>query len=154
MPSRRDAIKMTDDERDQFLEEGWTLQVATNGHDGFPHLVAMWYAVIDGKIHFTTFRKSQKVMNLKRDSKITAMLEAGKQYAELQGLVIQGEGEIIDDVETTKDVMAIVNRKYRGIPANTETSEQARAVASKRVVIRINPEDIYSWDHRKLGGRY
>jgi PPOX class probable F420-dependent enzyme len=145
---------MTEDEQRQFLEDGWTLQVATNGHDGFPHLVAMWYVVIDGKIHFTTFRKSQKVMNLKRDSKITAMLEAGKQYAELQGLVIQGEGEIVDDLEATQQVMAFVGSKYNGIPADSETSEQARALASKRVVIRINPEDIYSWDHRKLGGRY
>ena len=39
-------------------------------------------------------------------------------------------------------------------PAPTETPEAALKVASKRVVIRIDPVDIYSWDHTKLGGRY
>ncbi|HNO66799.1 MAG TPA: pyridoxamine 5'-phosphate oxidase family protein, partial [Tepidiformaceae bacterium] len=71
MPSRRGAIALTEQERDAFLNDGWTLQVASNGPKGFPHLVAMWYVVLDGKIHFTTFGKSQKVMNLRRDPKIT-----------------------------------------------------------------------------------
>jgi hypothetical protein len=30
----------------------------------------------------------------------------------------------------------------------------ALASAPKRVVLRIVPEKVVSWDHRKLGGRY
>ncbi len=154
MPSRRGAIALTEEEQKQVLDESWTLQVASNGHKGFPHLVAMWYVMIDGKIHFTTFGKSQKILNLRRDPKITCMLESGKGYAELRGLVIEGEAELLEDTAFTAKVMGLVGAKYNGIPAPTETPEAALKVASKRVVVKINPVDIYSWDHSKLGGRY
>ena len=60
MPSRRNKIAMTDEEAKEFIETGWTLQVASNGNNGFPHLVAMWYGVIDDKIHFTTYAKAKR----------------------------------------------------------------------------------------------
>ena len=60
MPSRRTSIALTEAEQEQFLQDGWTLQGASVGHKGYPHLVAMWYVIIDEKIHFTTFGKSQK----------------------------------------------------------------------------------------------
>ena len=154
MPSRRSQIALTEEEQDKFLNDGWTLQVASNGVGGFPHLVAMWYVVIDGKIHFTTFGKSQKILNLRRDPKISCMLEAGKGYAELQGLVIEGNATLLEDTAFTAKVMGLVGQKYNGIPAPTETPEAALKVAGKRVVVRVDPVDIYSWDHTKLGGRY
>jgi PPOX class probable F420-dependent enzyme len=155
MPSRRNQIALTDEEQQKYLEEGWTLQVASIGPGGFPHLVAMWYVLDDeGRIVFTTFRKSQKIVNLQRDPKMTVMLESGKSYTELRGLVIEGEAEILDEPEQTAKVMAKVGQKYNGIPAPTETPEAALKVASKRVVVRLKPIDIYSWDHTKLGGRY
>jgi PPOX class probable F420-dependent enzyme len=154
MPSRRGSIALTPDEQEAFLNESWTLQVASIGPKGYPHLVAMWYVVDDGKICFTTFAKSQKVLNLRRNNKISAMLESGRAYSELKGCVVEGEAEVIQDTENTARVMALVNAKYNGIPVRTDTSEAALKVASKRVVIRINPVDIYSWDHAKLGGVY
>lgn len=154
MPSRRADIALTEEEKQKFMEDGWTLQVASIGPGGYPHLVAMWYVLVDEKIHFTTFGKSQKVINLRRDPKISVMLESGKGYAELKGLVIEGTGTIIEDTPFTAKVMGLVGQKYNGIPAPTETPEAALKVASKRVVIRIDPVDIYSWDHTKLGGRY
>ena len=145
---------MTDEERERFLDEGWTLQVATNGPGGFPHLAAMWYVVIDGVVHFTTFGKSQKIVNLQRDPHVTAMLETGQAYEELRGLVIRGTAELDTDVATTAAVMSVVGSKYQGMPIATETPEAALPAASKRVTVRIRPERIYSWDHTKLGGRY
>lgn len=155
MPSRRNNIALTDEERAQYLADGWNLQVASIGPGGFPHLVAMWYVLDDqGRIMFTTFRKSQKVLNLQRNPKMTVMLESGKAYNELKGLVIEGEVDIVDEPEYTAKVMARVGEKYNGIPARTDTPEAALKVASKRVVVRLNPVDIYSWDHAKLGGVY
>jgi PPOX class probable F420-dependent enzyme len=152
--SRRGIIALTEEEQKKYLEDGWTLQVASIGKSGFPHMVAMWYVLVDGKICFSTFRKSQKILNLRRDPKVTVMLESGKQYEELTGLVIEGEGELVEDVDFIVNVMARVGEKYNGIPIPTETPEQALKAASKRVVVRINPTNIYTWDHRKLGGVY
>ncbi|MGI8925849.1 MAG: pyridoxamine 5'-phosphate oxidase family protein [Tepidiformaceae bacterium] len=154
MPSRRASIALSADEQEQFLADGWTLQVASIGPKGYPHLVAMWYVVIDDRVHFTTFAKSQKVLNLRRDPKITAMVESGRLYAELKGLVIEGEAELLQDTRFTARVMALIGAKYNGIPVATDTPQAALAVAAKRVVVRINPTDVYSWDHTKLRGRY
>lgn len=154
MPSRRAQIALTEDEQREFLAKAPTLQVASVGKDGYPHLVAMWFAVIDGLIHFTTFEKSQKILNLRRDPRITVMVEAGTQYAELKGLVIKGKAELIDDAQTSARVMAAVGAKQSGRPAPETISEAALRMASKRTTVRVRPEKVYTWDHAKLGGRY
>ena len=77
MPSRRDLIKMTPDEVDAFLHETHTMNVATIGRDGTPHLVAMWYGFLGDAPAFWTFGKSQKIKNLERDPRITCLVEDG-----------------------------------------------------------------------------
>ncbi len=155
MTKRRSTIAMTPDEQEAFLQEGHTLQVATNGPGGYPHLVAMFYGVIDGKVHFTTYAKSQKVQNLRRDPKITVMVETGKLYSELRGLVIQGQAEIIEgDLELAARVVEGSRAGTGRAQDTTSPTEDARRTLAKRVVIRVNPVHVYSWDHRKLGGIY
>ena len=159
MPSRRNMIAMTDEEAKEFIETGWTLQVASNGNNGFPHLVAMWYGVIDDKIHFTTYAKAQKVLNLKRDPRITVMLESGVEYSKIKGLVIEGEADVIEN--DPQLVMAVQdatgekrNPNAQGRSSTPMDDEQRVRQASKRAVVRINPTRVYSWDHNKLGGVY
>ena len=96
MPKRRSAIAMTLEEQEAYLQEGHTLQVASNGPAGYPHLVAMNYTVTDGKVHVTTYAKSQKLLDLRRDPKITVMIEFGNLCGELRGLVIQGQADLIE----------------------------------------------------------
>ena len=153
MPKRRNQIAMTEPEQEAFLREGHTLQVASIGPGGYPHLAAMWYAIIDGKICFTTYARSQKVVNLRRNSKISVMLEAGVQYNELRGLVIEGTADIVEgDVQLAARVARISGSRKPGEPANDPPSEQNLRAVAKRVVIRVNPVSVYSWDHKKLGG--
>src|SRR5690348_10894456 len=71
MAGRRDQIRMTPEEIDAYLDEQKTLQVASIDRDGTPHLVAMWFARWDGKLAFWTYGKSQKVLNVQRDPRIT-----------------------------------------------------------------------------------
>src|SRR5438105_15386781 len=98
--SRRDLIRMTDEEIHAFLEEQRTLQVATIDHDGFPHLVAMWYVLIDNEIAFWTYARSQKAVNLRRDPRLTCLVEAGQRYEELRGVQVKGKAAISDDPAT------------------------------------------------------
>ena len=93
MPKRRNQIAMTEEEMQAFLREGHTLEVASIGPDGYPHQVAMWYALIDGKIHFTTYARSQKVFSQRRNPRMSVMLETGTRYDELRGMVIEGDVE-------------------------------------------------------------
>ena len=57
--NQRNQIKMSAEEIATFIEQSRTTTMATIGPKGLPHLVAMWYAVIDGQIWFETKKKSQ-----------------------------------------------------------------------------------------------
>src|SRR3954469_14666582 len=96
MAKRRSQIELTPEEQAAMLQEARTIQIASNGHDGYPHIVAMWYAVIDGAICFSTYGSSQKVLNLRRDPHVTAMVELGTAYNELRGVAMKGKAELIE----------------------------------------------------------
>jgi PPOX class probable F420-dependent enzyme len=154
MPSKRDRIKMTDAEIDAFVDAEKTLQVASINKDGTPHLVAMWFALVDGKLAFWTYGKSQKVLNLQRDPRLTVMLESGTKYEELKGVTIYGNARIIENLD---DVLAFGERvyeRYWGPIDNDLVREGVRTMGAKRVLIVVEPDRVVSWDHTKLGGAY
>lgn len=154
MGKRRDLIRMTDAEIDDFLGGRRTMNVATVGPDGNIHLVAMWYGFINGHPAFETFAKSQKVLNLRRDPRITALVEDGETYEELRGVEIVGRATIHDDPELTMRVARSVVERYYDISSDDDLEAVSAMLAAKRVAIEIIPERIVSWDHSKLGGGY
>ena len=107
----------------------------------------MWYSLDDdGLIQFTTFTKSQKIINLQRDPHISCMLEEGKAYAELRGLVVEGTAElIIGDADATLAVMRRSPEKYPSNPSSRQSDADVRRVAAKRCIVKVHPDKIYSW---------
>lgn len=155
MPSKRSAITMSDAEITAYLEEQKILNVATIGPSGHPHLVAMWFVVMDGKVTFWTFGKSQKIVNLRRDPKITGLVESGETYETLRGVELVGTGRIIEDFDTILSIGKAVGLKYNGEGAISDAALPfLEAQAKKRLGIAIDVERIVSWDHTKLGGGY
>ena len=157
MPSRRDLIRMSEQEVRDFLRSNKTITINSNGSGGYPHPMPMWFAVDDdGTVRMTTFRKSQKVLNIRRDPRVSLIVESGEEYNQLRGVVVYGRAEVVDDPEVVKATL----RKISGIGtiADPEARKGAEAViantAAKRIAILIRPEKTVSWDHRKLGGTY
>jgi PPOX class probable F420-dependent enzyme len=149
MPSRRDLIRMTPAEVDEFLSGRHTMNIATHSPDGSIHLVAMWYGFLDGAPAFETYAKSQKVLNLRRNPNITALVEDGDDYDELRGVELVGTAEIIEDRDRLMEAARSVVQRYYGIDDPASLDAAAEALANKRVAIRINVERVVSWDHRK-----
>ena len=154
MAKKRDQIRMTDEERKKFIEEQKSLQVATIGKDGAPHLTTLWFAIVDGEIVFETFTKSQKIVNLRRDPRIAVLLEDGSVYNELRGVSINGRAELHDDPEKVHPyALAVMRRNQPEIPED-QLDNVAKMMASKRTAVVVKPEKVVTWDHRKLGGTY
>ena len=153
MAGRRDAIKMSDEEIREFLAVGRDLQVASINADGTPHLVTMWYAMRDGEVAFWTYAKSQKVVNLRRDPRLSVLVATGDVYEQLKGVSIIGRAEVVDDPDEVLGYGKAVYERYWG-PLNDTVLEGVKAMSAKRVVILVKPEKILSWDHSKLGGAY
>lgn len=153
MPSRRDLIRMTPDEVDAFLAGRRTLNVASHSPDGTIHLVAMWYGFLGGHPALETFGRSQKVLNLRRDPRFTALVEDGESYGELRGVQLVGRAVVHDDEATVLEACRDVVRRYLA-PDPDQVDALAAAMARKRVAVELVPERVISWDHRKLDGGY
>ncbi len=152
MPSRRSQIAMDEAETRAFLAAQRTIILTSNQRSGFPHPMPMWFALdADGTVRMTTFRKSQKVLNLRRDPRCSLLTEDGEVYNELRGVLIYSRAEVIDDEEAAIDTMLQLAGNE---PDDAQAREAVRPIARKRVVVRCPPERVISWDHRKLGGRY
>jgi PPOX class probable F420-dependent enzyme len=145
---------MTPGEVEAFLRDQRTMSVATVGHDGRPHVVAMWYGFLDGAPAFWTYAKSQKILNLRRDPRLTCMVEDGERYSELRGVELVADAQIIDDPERVLAFGVQLTERYENITVTEAMLPAIRTNASKRVVVRLDVKRTVSWDHRKLGGVY
>jgi general stress protein 26 len=155
MAGKRSQITMTDDEVQAYLESERVLNVATIGPTGHPHLVAMWYAMVDGNAVFWTFSKSQKILNLRRDSKMTGLVESGDSYDQLRGVELRGRGLIVDDYDEIVEIGKAVGVKYNGPSALDDSALPfLEAQATKRCGVVFEIDHIASWDHTKLAGSY
>ena len=145
---------MSEFEIQEFLCNSKTMALATISPAGAPHLVAMWFCLRDGLVTFWTFSKSQKAVNLRRDSRATILVESGEEYANLKGVEITGNCEMVED---SKEVMLIgetLYHRYIGDSKNEAAQEAFLASVPKRVGFCLIPSKIVSWDHSKLGGVY
>ncbi|MCL1600119.1 MAG: TIGR03618 family F420-dependent PPOX class oxidoreductase [Actinomycetia bacterium] len=157
----RKDITMTDAEVLAFLSEGTrVLQLATIGGDGAPHQAPMWFTMDDGKIVFRSFTKSQKIVNLMRDPRLSVLVEAGEAYAQLQGVMIQGTATLVTDPEYVLRIYGALAARYPMV--GDEPIEMGRQslqnafgrFAPKNTAVIVEPTKVTTWDHSKLGGAY
>jgi PPOX class probable F420-dependent enzyme len=160
-PMARKDISMTEDEVQEFLSSGAkVLQVASIGKDGMPHLAPMWFTMDDGRVVFRSFTKSQKIVNLARDPRITVLVETGDTYATLQGVMIKGRAELIADPSYVLEIYGRLAARYpfagdTPVPLEADALEQAFGpFAPKNTAVIVEPTQITSWDHTKLDGTY
>jgi len=134
--------------------------VATIGKDGAPHLAPMWFVMEGDSVVFRSFSRSQKIVNLQRDPRLTVLAEDGDAYAELRGVMIKGEARLVDDPAYVLSLYGRLAAKYTLIgdsPVELTDEELESAfgrAASKNTAVVVEPIRIASWDHRKLGGGY
>ena len=150
MANQRGQVVMSHDEIVEFLNQQRSSTVATFGPQGQIHLVGMWYAVRENTIWIETKSKSQKVVNLRRDPRMSFLVEAGHTYDQLRGVAMEGTGVVIEDPDVVWDVCVDIFERYNG-----EYSEEMKPIvefmARNRVVVRLDVDRVRSWDHRKLG---
>jgi nitroimidazol reductase NimA-like FMN-containing flavoprotein (pyridoxamine 5'-phosphate oxidase superfamily) len=169
--SRREQIKMSEEEVAVFLAEERTVTCATAGPRGWPHLMPLWYVLRDApagepRVWAWTYGRSQKVRNLERDTRATLQVQAGEEYAQLRGVMLECDVVIHRDLETVAPLGEAILLRWtisdrsvpRGEEPPAELPQDARAAVEAQAAKRVGLEFVEcrraSWDHRKLGGRY
>ena len=154
--SRRDQIKLGEDELRELLDHERVVVVSSIGPRGWPHSMPMWFVPRSGEIWIWTYAKSQKVRNLERDRRATLLVETGREYGELRGAMVEAEAEIHRDFDTVLGFAEELTLRYAEGISSVEGDAKAalEAQAPKRVAIQFRPRRVATWDHRKLGGTY
>ncbi|HEY8765458.1 MAG TPA: pyridoxamine 5'-phosphate oxidase family protein [Solirubrobacteraceae bacterium] len=169
--SRRDQIAMSPEEVASFLDQQRVVICATNGSQGWPHLMPLWYVVRGEDLWAWTYAKSQKVRNLERDPRATLQIEAGEQYHELRGVMIEARTTLHRDLDLVSEFGAELFERYAGGAGDDggkdgggedeggggggpKFLEVIRAQAAKRVALQFVAQRTATWDHSKLGGTY
>ena len=150
MANQRAQIVMAEDAVWEFLRQQRSSTVATYGPQGQIHLVGMWYAVLDGQVWIETKAKAQKVVNLRRDPRMSILVESGHTYDQLRGVALEGTGVVVDDADVVWDVCVNIFNRYNG-QYTEEMKPFVEFMAKNRVAVRLDVDRIRSWDHRKLG---
>lgn len=153
MSNQRGAVALNEQEVQDLLGEEMKVQVATIGTDGVPHLTTLFFDVIDGKIAFWTYNKSQKIANIRRDDRVSALVEGGVEYAELRGVSITGRARLVEEYDAIKAIGSkVVTRMAGGVDLGELGDQIVSKQATKRVGVIIEPDHVASWDHRKMQG--
>jgi PPOX class probable F420-dependent enzyme len=148
---QRDRVTMTPAEVTSLLAVSRKVQLATIGQGGMPHLVTMYYVLMDGQITFWTYRSSQKARNLARDPRVTCLVETGEQYFDLRGVQVQGIARRIEDPAAVREIGRRIAAGLADAPG-ASLEEYVEHAARKRVGYAVEPGRITSWDHGKLLG--
>lgn len=143
---------MTDEEVAGFLEQERTVICATNGRDGFPHLMPLWFVVRERDVWAWTFAKSQKVRNLERDPRATLEVQAGREYPQLRGVMLRSDVTIHRATAVVEAFGIELFERYTDDagPLSDEVRAMVRAQAPKRVALQFRERSRATWDHRKL----
>lgn len=147
--NQRGLIKMTPAEVDEFIRERHSMTMSTISPDGSIHSVAMWYGFLEGAVAFETKTKSQKVQNLRRDPRLTCLVEAGESYDQLRGVSLVGKGEIVEEPDRIWELGVSVFERYNA-PYTEEMKPFVETMLRKRVVVKLLVDKTVTWDHRKL----
>ncbi|WIY04684.1 pyridoxamine 5'-phosphate oxidase family protein [Amycolatopsis mongoliensis] len=156
--SRRDQIRMTEDEVRAYLDEQKVINVASIGPNGRPHLAPLWYFPHEDGVATWTYGTSQKAKNLRRLPEATVLIEDGDSYEKLRGISFEADVQLVEDTAEVTRMGITLMQRYAGAkpgdPVPAELSAFIAGQAPKRIGLIFHPTKIASWDHTKLGGAY
>jgi PPOX class probable F420-dependent enzyme len=155
------ATSMTPEEVREFLKTQRTLIVSTLKRDGAPVSHALWFTYLDDAVYFDTQSESFKARNIRRDSRVCCLVEAGEKYFELRGVMIQGRCVPVEDAEEVRRVEAAAAEKNARIGSGLEDlpgwfgdSRRGRRSRGDRVLLKVPLEKVTTWNFGQARDHY
>ena len=131
----------SDREVQQALEGPSTVVLATINPDGSPLATPMWYVHDANGIGMVSVDGLQKVHNLKRDPRVSMVVETNAASG-LQCIIVQGTVEFLDSAADRGALGASFVKKYG---ESIEKRWGGSAVPNDRVLFRIDPRRVKLW---------
>ena len=138
------AFPMNSEEVENFLSLPLIAKLSTHNKDGTIHTVPIWFKFRDGEILLGTQEISQKVQNIKRDSRVTLLVDTSE--PRLKGVILYGNAKL--EYESVIPKRVSIFEKYME-PQDAAGLAERLANTWSPVVISIKPERIVSFDYSK-----
>ncbi len=107
------------------LEKAHTYWLSSTRPGGRPHAMPVWCVWFEGKLFFSTGRKSRKARNLAQNPRCVLSTVVGK-----DSVVVEGAARRIRNTSLIRQVSILYNRKYSSpIPAGEPVYAVAPSVA-------------------------
>ncbi|MDY7083455.1 MAG: pyridoxamine 5'-phosphate oxidase family protein [Halobacteria archaeon] len=144
------VLEMSDEVREETIARPEPMRFATYEPDGFPHVVPVWHVKLDDSLYFDTDKDSVKVRNVKKTGKGAGVMDAGTGYAELRGVLVQGEASLVEDEDTRSEVMLEVAEKF--VDGEIPDFVRERNKSVERTTIELSIDHVTTWDFRNVFG--
>ena len=137
--------QLTKEEAHAFLDSrpGW-LTLTTIGANGYPHSVPIGYFRFGDNICTGGRDGTQRIVNIRRNPKVSVLIESGGSMEDIKGLMIQGLADIVTDPADALELMR-ASARHRGKPEDELPTEPRPGIA----YIRIVPKKYISWDYSR-----
>ena len=142
-------IAMSTQELDRFLEQERVCRLSTVAADGTPRSNPLWFVWHDRALWLYSLVGTQRWANIERNPSVSALVDAGHDYGELQGVELLGKVAVVGDVPRTghhdpdlETPERLFFHKYfdRDKPVHD----------GRHAWLRLVPDQVVSWDFRKL----
>ena len=151
-------LALSDEQLDELMTSTWNMRIATVGPGTRINLTPMWFGWSAGKIF--VYGRGQKVVNVRRDSECTIIVDRNERFPELQAAMFQGRAQVLESAEDEQaetgmaEVRTQMGRKYAGGHVQAATAEptdnKATAMGESNRWIVFTPDRLVTWDNFKL----
>jgi general stress protein 26 len=132
----------------RLLDEAIIVRVATVMSSGAPHVAPFWFHW-DGTRIFLSTLDNRTSRNIRRDGRVSVVVDLGTTFAELRQATIAGRARVWDPEEAPGDVRAgveAVDRRHADELATPEFEAYAAREARPQVFVEIVPERVRWWN--------
>ena len=147
------SVRLNSEEIASFLETSHTGIFTTLRRDGMPIALPVWFVAIDGRIYVATPAKTKKVARIRKDDRVSFLVETGERWAELKAVQLNGRARLVEDSDLLAKVATGLNEKYAAFRTRRSTMPKSaqKHYGGGQAVIEITPDErILSWDNAKL----
>jgi PPOX class probable F420-dependent enzyme len=136
------------------LERAHTGILTTLRADGTPIALPVWFVVFDEKVYVRAPGHTKKLQRVRRDPRVSFLVESGERWAELRAVHLTGRARIVDDPELAERVETGLDQKYaayRSQRADMPAATQEYYAVPPEVIEIVPDERILTWDNARLG---
>jgi hypothetical protein len=122
----------------ELVDKPLLSKIATVGRDGSPHVTPVWFMYENGRFIITTAEKTVKVQNIRRDNRVSLLIDDAYKY-----VLVRGKAEINNERNVEKESERLAVR-YLGEEAARKMLPDILKV--KHVIVEVIPEEVLSYN--------